>query len=169
MPDLRDPRFSLERETLKLVVQQPALAAPVGADLGDNDFTHPAYQAVWETAASLGGPAAAPAPEVWVDKLRTLVGERRGADRAGGAQRARRRAAADRGVRRRPTPRPASTACRSSRCCAASPTSSRGCSAPTRSTRPPEYNRMFGELVALESHRRTLRERADRRGGVSPG
>ena len=26
--------------------------------------------------------------------------------------------------------------------------------------RAEEYNRMFGELVALESHRRTLRERA---------
>ena len=30
LPDLRDPRFSLERETLKLVVQYPSVGRPVG-------------------------------------------------------------------------------------------------------------------------------------------
>ena len=46
--------------------------------------------------------------------------------------------------------------------CAGSPTSSRGCSAPTRSSTPADYNRMFGELAALEQHRRTLRDRIGR-------
>ena len=47
------------------------------ADLGDNDFTHPTYRAIWEAVAALGGPAAAPDPDVWVDKLRDALGGRR--------------------------------------------------------------------------------------------
>ncbi|MBJ7528379.1 MAG: DNA primase, partial [Nocardioides sp.] len=48
VPDLRDPRFTLERETLKLVVQHPMAIGRTTADIGANDFTHPTYRAVWE-------------------------------------------------------------------------------------------------------------------------
>ena len=41
LPDLRDPRFALERETLKLVVQEPEAVARTTRDIGANDFTHP--------------------------------------------------------------------------------------------------------------------------------
>ncbi len=78
VPDPRDPRISLERETLKLVLQQPALCGPLCGDLGDNDFTHPAYRALWHVVAGLGGPAAAPSEEVWVDKVRTALDESAG-------------------------------------------------------------------------------------------
>jgi DNA primase len=159
MPDPRDPRFSLERETLKVVVQQPPLVAAASAGLGDNDFTHPAYLAIWQAAASLGGPAAAPAGEVWVDKLRSLVAERSGPavlqvlnavaveppptaaiDEAYGAACSYRLQEVT--VLRRITEL-------KSRLQRTNPVE-----------HATEYNRMFGELVALEGHRRTLRDRS---------
>ena len=68
LPDLLDPRFVLERETLKLVVQEPAAVARTTGDLGINDFTHPTYRAVWQLVEQIGGPAAADAG--WVGLLR---------------------------------------------------------------------------------------------------
>jgi len=160
MPDLRDPRYSLERETLKLVVQQPEVVAPHVADVGANDFTHPAYRVVWETIAALGGSAAAPEPEVWVAKLRdALAGVEHStiliqvlnalavepvrstaADDAYAAANVNRlleltvlrRIAEVKSKLQRTNPVDEAT----------------------------EYNRMFGELVALESRRRSLRDRA---------
>ena len=54
-PDLRDPRFALERETLKLVVQEPSAVASITKDVGENDFTHPTYRAVWTLVEQAGG------------------------------------------------------------------------------------------------------------------
>ena len=51
LPDLRDPRFSIERETLKLVLQHPAAVGRTTAGVGANDFTHPTYRAVWEASS----------------------------------------------------------------------------------------------------------------------
>ena len=45
LPDPRDPRFAIERETLKLVLQHPTAVGRAAADLGANDFTHPTYRA----------------------------------------------------------------------------------------------------------------------------
>jgi DNA primase len=164
LPDLRDPRFALERETLKLVLQQPALVGRYSADLGDNDFTHPTYRAVWEVAAALGGPAAAPEPDVWVGKLRDAVVSQSADDSAHPAVRAFNALAVEPLLASgEPTPAYAAahvfrlqelTALRriaelKSKLQRTNPVDEAG-----------EYNRMFGELVALESHRRTLRERA---------
>jgi DNA primase len=162
MPDLREPRFGLERETLKLVLQQPLLTARYCGDVDDNDFTHPAYVAVWETVAALGGPASAGAPESWAASLRdSLVGQYDAQHPF---------VAAFNGLvvepllsAGEPTPTYAAqhvfrlqelTAMRAiadlkSRLQRTNPV-----------TEAEDYNRMFGELVALESHRRTLRERA---------
>ena len=159
MPDPRDPRFALERETLKVVVQQPTLAAPVCADLGDNDFTHPAYLAIWQAAASLGGPAAAPAPEVWVDKLRTLVGEREAPIVQGVLNAV--------AVEQPPTAAfdaPYAAACVYRLQEVTAMRRIADLKSRLQRTNPVdqsvEYNRMFGELVALEGHRRALRERS---------
>ena len=46
LPDLREPRFALERETLKLVVQHPEAVGGLAADVDAEDFTHPVYRAV---------------------------------------------------------------------------------------------------------------------------
>ena len=150
LPDLRDPRFSLERETLKLVIQHPSPVGRSTTDVGANDFTHPTYRAVWELVAAAGGPSAGAGDAGWADRLRDA------ATRPGrllGDQRARRRAAAhSEGARRRPTSRCTSTACSSSPPCRriARPQVAAPAHQPGRA-RPTEYNRMFGELAALEA------------------
>ncbi len=157
LPDLRDPRFSLERETLKLVVQHPEVVQRLAKDVDGDDFTHPTYRAVWEAVAACGGPAAAPSGEVWVTKLRDAL-----ADEA--AVRALTAVAVEPLLSTKDPDagyvgahvyrlqeltalrRIANLKARLQR------------TNPVEQTT--EYNRMFGELVALEQHRRTLREKA---------
>jgi DNA primase len=155
MPDPRDPRLTIERETLKLVVQHPRLSGSATKDVGGDDFTHPAYRAVWETIARAGGPSAAGSQ--WATDLRSsaddptvqsllsavavealLTGkepdENYAATHVYRLQEltALRRIADLKSKLQRTNPVEHAT----------------------------EYNRMFGELVALEQHRRTLRELA---------
>ena len=102
VPDPREPRFAIERETLKLLLQHPKAVGRTAADVGANDFTHPTYRAVWELMEKNGGPAAADAGWAVADPCR-----RRRHRRAVGDQRAGRRAAEDRqGARRRVRGRP---------------------------------------------------------------
>jgi len=155
LPDLRDPRFALERETLKLVVQEPTAVGRTARDVGANDFTHPTYRAVWQLVEQAGGLAVA---EVgWASRLRDLATEpavsaavsalavepllsRKGADDAFIAANvyrlqeltAQRRIAALKSRLQRTNPVEQAT----------------------------DYNKMFGELVALEQHRRELRDLA---------
>jgi DNA primase len=155
LPDLRDARFVLERETLKLVVQEPAAVARAVHDLGANDFTHPTYRAVWELVEQNGGPAAADAD--WAGRLRDRAGDhtvatalsalavepvpsRKGVDEAFVTNTvyrlqeltAQRRIAEVKSRLQRTNP----------------------------VEHTAEYNRMFGELTALEQHRRQLRDLA---------
>ena len=155
LPDLQDPRFVLEREALKLVVQEPAAVARTASDLGANDFTHPTYRAVWELVEQNGGPGAADAD--WAGRLRDRttdqavatalsalavepVPSRKGADDAFVANTvyrlqeltAQRRIAEVKSRLQRTNPVEQTS----------------------------EYNRMFGELTALEQHRRQLRDLA---------
>ncbi len=155
LPDLRDHRFALERETLKLVVQEPSTVARTTRDIGANDFTHPTYRSVWELVEKLGGPGAAEAS--WAALLRDAapdqavaaalsalavepVPSRKGADDAYVANTvyrlqeltAQRRIAEVKSRLQRTNP----------------------------VEHTAEYNRMFGELTALEQHRRQLRDLA---------
>ncbi len=155
LPDPHEPRFAIERETLKLVLQHPEAVGRAAADIGENDFTHPTYRAVWGLVAGAGGPTAASAG--WVAGLsgravdpvvRTAVSalaveplltakEPDAAFVAAHVYRlqeltALRRIADVKSRLQRTNPIEQAT----------------------------DYNRMFGELVALEQHRRTLRERA---------
>jgi DNA primase len=157
LPDLRDPRYALERETLKLVVQEPAAVVRTSRDLGANDFTHPTYREVWELVERLGGPAAGAADASWAARLRDEAPDpaagsalsalavepllsRKGADDAFVANTvyrlqeltAQRRIADVKSRLQRTNPVEHAT----------------------------EYNRMFGELTALEQHRRQLRDLA---------
>lgn len=70
VPDLRDPRFGIERETLKLVLQHPIAIGRTSADIGSNDFTHPTYRAVWDLIAAAGGAVAGQSDPGWVTKVR---------------------------------------------------------------------------------------------------
>ena len=58
LPHLRDPRFNLERETLKLVIQQPMSIGRTTTEIGPDDFTHPTYRAVWALVEASGGTVA---------------------------------------------------------------------------------------------------------------
>jgi DNA primase len=155
LPDLRDPRFALERETLKLVVQEPVAVAGAARDVGANDFTHPTYRTVWGLVEEAGGVVAADAD--WAGRLRDRAPDpavagalsalavepllsRKGADEAFVANTvyrlqeltAQRRIATLKSKLQRTNP----------------------------VEHAADYNKMFGELTALEQHRRQLRDLA---------
>ncbi|HEY0904266.1 MAG TPA: DNA primase [Marmoricola sp.] len=153
LPDARDPRFALERETLKLVVQHPAVIAASLAEVDEEDFTHPAYRAVWSVVAAAGGAAGADAQ--WSARLQAATTD----ERLHGLL----TALAVEAVHTSKEPTTAYAAQHVHRL--------RELTAMRRiadlksrlqRTNPVEqatdYNRMFGELVALEQHRRNLRE-----------
>ncbi len=157
VPDPRDPRFTLERETLKVVVQRPDLVVSLAAGLGDNDFTHPTLRAVWRLVEKCGGAGAAPTPDTWAGTLLQAAddaaveaalnllaveplptsSEKEAGFAAASIYRLQEvtvlRAIADLKSRLQRT---------------------------NPVEEPTEYNRMFGDLVALEQKRRSLRELA---------
>jgi DNA primase len=156
VPDLRDPRFQLERETLKLVVQHPMAIGRTTGDVGPGDFTHPTYRAVWELVAAAGGPAAGAGDPGWATRLRDAATdpEVSSAISALGVEPLLTAKEPDAGyvalhvVRLLELTTMRRIAEVKSRLQRTNPVEHAA-----------EYNRMFGELAALEQHRRTLRER----------
>jgi DNA primase len=157
LPDLRDPRFSLERETLKLVVQHPGAVGRAAADIDGDDFTHPTYREVWQALSKAGGPAAASAPEAWVTAVRENVTE-------GSAAQALHALVVEPLL----TPNEPDAGYVAAHLYRLQELTAlrriNDVKSRLQRTNPvdeaAEYNRMFGELVALEQHRRNLRERA---------
>ncbi len=157
LPNLRDPRFSLERETLKLVVQHPQSVGRMAKDVDDHDFTHPTYRGVWAAVTACGGPANAPGGEAWVAALRDQVSDPAVVSALS--------ALAVEPLLSIKEPTTAYVAAHVFRL--QEITAMRRIAdlkSKLQRTNPVEhatdYNRMFGELVALEQHRRALRERA---------
>ncbi|WP_408895979.1 DNA primase [Nocardioides sp. R1-1] len=156
VPDLREPRFGIERETLKLVLQAPIAIGRTTADIGSNDFTHPTYRAVWDLVAAAGGTVAGQNDPGWVARLReaatdpavsslisALAVEPIPAHReidAGYVAHHVYRLQELTVLRRIDEVR--------SRLQRTNPLDN-----------PADYNKMFGELAALEQHRRALREK----------
>ncbi|CUR54277.1 DNA primase [metagenome] len=157
LPDLRDPRFSLERETLKLVIQHPGVLGSLAAGLGGNDFTHPTYRGVWDVVTGRGGPAAGASDPAWASRLRDGVGDPAVAS-----------AISALGVEPLLTPREPDSAYVAAHVYKLQELTTMRRIAEVKSrlqrTNPvdqaADYNKMFGELVALEQHRRQLRELA---------
>jgi DNA primase len=157
LPDLRDPRFSIERETLKLVIQHPSAVGRSAADVGPNDFTHPTYRAVWEAVAANGGPAAGATDPGWASRVRSAT-----ADPVVSS------AISELGVEPvRTSGEPAASYVDAHVYRLQELTTLRRIAdlkSRLQRTNPVEqatdYNKMFGELVALEQHRRSLREMA---------
>ncbi|MBI2245160.1 MAG: DNA primase [Nocardioides sp.] len=154
VPDLRDPRFAIERETLQLVIQHPMTIGRSTGDIGPNDFVHPTYRAVWELVAAAGGPGAGAGDPSWANRLRDAATDpaassvisalaveplKKEPDSAYVAEHvfrlleltAARRIAAIKSKLQRTNP----------------------------VEHAEEFNKMFGELAALEAHRRALRDR----------
>ncbi len=157
LPDLRDPRFGLERETLKLVLQHPGVIGNAARDVGANDFTHPTYRAVWDLVVASGGTTAGASEAGWGGRLRD--------------------AAADPAVSSALsalTVEPLLTAKQPDAAYVAAhvyrlqelTVMRRIADLKSRLQRTnpvdhaTDYNRMFGELVALEQHRRTLHDKS---------
>jgi DNA primase len=155
VPNPREPRFAIERETLKLVLQHPAAVGRMAADVGANDFTHPTFRTVWELVEKNGGPAAA--DPGWAGRIR--------ADAADPFVQSAVSALGVEPLLPAKDPDAAFVAAHVYRL--QELTALRRISElKSRLQRtnpveqPTEYNRMFGELVALEQHRRSLRDLA---------
>ncbi len=157
LPDLRDPRFSIERETLKLVIQHPSSVGRSAANVGPNDFTHPTYRAVWEAVAANGGPTVGAADPGWASKVRSAAVDPTVSS-----------AISELGVEPvRLTGDPAASYVDAHVYRLQELTALRRIAdlkSRLQRTNPVEhavdYNKMFGELVALEQHRRSLRDLA---------
>jgi DNA primase len=154
-PDPRELRFADEREALKTVIAVPHLVEAVESAVDEDDFTHPWLREIWHAVSA--EPRPLPGDSAWVSR----VSERLRDDR----------------VRSMFTSlaveplhvvgEPDESLLESQLARLEELTASRRISAlksRLQRTNPVEhlveYNRMFGELVALEQHRRALRDRA---------
>ena len=157
--DPGDPVVNVERQALKLAVQRPALCGPAFDALGPGCFTAPVHAAVFELIVSCGGTARARGGREWAEQLRAAAPD----DRARGFVT---------GLAVEPIEAPGSVgepdaryadevvarveelalsrqiAAIKSRLQRLSPVAD-----------PAEYNRIFGDLVALEGRHRALWER----------
>jgi DNA primase len=155
LPDPRDPRIALERETLKLVIQHPGVIGPSLAEVGEEDFTHGAYRAVWAVVTLAGGVAAA--DSMWTSRLQANTADERVQSLLSALSVEAIPSVKD------PTPEYAAMHVHRLRELTALRRIA-DLKSKLQRTNPieeaTEYNRMFGELVALEQHRRNLRELA---------
>ncbi|GAB2767979.1 DNA primase [Nocardioides salsibiostraticola] len=156
LPDLRDPRFALERQTLKLIIQHPLAVGRTTADIGANDFTHPTYRAVWDLVEAAGGAAAGADDAGWGTRLRDAA-----TDPAVSS------AISALGVEPLLTGREPDAAYIAHHVFKLMELTAMRRISQVKSRlqrtnpveNPGDYNKMFGELAALEQHRRTLRDR----------
>lgn len=156
LPDLRDPRFALERETLKLVIQHPMAIGRTTGDIGANDFLHPTYRAIWELVAAAGGPAAGSGDPTWTGRLRDGASDPEVSSAIS--------ALAVEPLHTHKEPDAAYVAEHVFKLLELT-TARRIAAIKSRLQRtnpvehPDDFNRMFGELAALEAHRRSLRDK----------
>jgi DNA primase len=155
-----DPVTRVEREALKFGIQRPALCGPAFDALGAASFTAPVHASVFELIASCGGTAAVDGGREWAERLRAAAPDDRArgfvtqlavepllAPRADGEADARYADAVLARVEELAISR--QIAAIKSRLQRLSPVAE-----------PAEYNKIFGDLVALEGRHRALMERA---------
>jgi len=158
--DSDDPVVNVERQALKLAIQRPALCGPVFDELPSAVFTVPAHAAVCELIAANGGVTSATSAREWSERLRAaapndnargfvtrLAVELLEVPGAAGEPDARFAEAVLARVEELSVSR--DIAAIKSRLQRLSPV-----------TEQADYNRMFGDLVALEQRRKVLSERA---------
>ncbi|BDX31431.1 DNA primase [Mycobacterium antarcticum] len=73
-PDPRDPTLWPQREALKAALQYPAIAGPVFDTLTVESFTHPGYAAVRTAIAAAGGMSSGGSGGQWIDAVREKTG-----------------------------------------------------------------------------------------------
>jgi DNA primase len=72
-PDPRDPTLWPQREALKAALQYPAIAGPVFDTLAAESFTHPGYAAVRAAITAAGGMSAGLSGGEWIEAVRAQV------------------------------------------------------------------------------------------------
>jgi DNA primase len=158
--DMGDPVIQLERETLKLAVQRPALCGPAFDALGAECFTAPVHGSVFGLIAQCGGAGSAAGGREWAERLRAAAPDDRArgfvtrlaveplrAPRSDGEADARYADAVLARVEELAVSR--QIAVIKSRLQRKSPVEETAA-----------YNRMFGDLVSLEQRRKVLSDRA---------
>jgi DNA primase len=73
-PDPADPTLWPQREALKSALQYPALAGPVFDSLTVDSFTHPGYRAVRTAIEAAGGASAGLSAAEWIEVVREQTG-----------------------------------------------------------------------------------------------
>jgi DNA primase len=157
VPSPRDPRYVIEWDALKVAMQHPALVGVAFDELDDHDFTHPWLGAIRAAMAKAGGPSAAPPGEAWVVAVRDAVGNDPAAAVVGAL------AVDPLRLGREPDEQYAQAllARLQELTCARRIQDLKSKLQRTNPIeRPDEYNRMFGELIALEAYKAELRNRA---------
>jgi DNA primase len=158
--DQHDPVVNVERQALKLAVQRPALCGPTFDALAPAVFTVPAHAAVSQLIAASGGVASARSAREWSDQLRAAAPDDRVRSfvtrlaveplevpgRTGEPDEKFADSVLAR-VEELAVSRDIATV--KSRLQRLNPVAAQG-----------EYNRMFGDLVALEQRRKVLSDRA---------
>ncbi|MFC9693143.1 DNA primase [Kribbella sp. NPDC056951] len=74
LPSPRDQRFVIEWDVLKVAMQHPNLVGVAFDELDDHDFTHPWLAAVRAGMEKIGGPSTAAPGEAWVVAVRDAIG-----------------------------------------------------------------------------------------------
>ncbi|WP_431935378.1 DNA primase [Micromonospora sp. RP3T] len=69
-PAVDSPRSMVEREALKLALQEPVLAGPMFDAVEAGDYQHPVHAAVRVAVAEAGGAAGATGGAVWIERVR---------------------------------------------------------------------------------------------------
>ena len=152
-----DPALWVERESIKLALQRPALAGPVFDALDPEVFTAPAYARVHTAIEDAGGVVSADHPESWVrrvltaaadDTVRSLVTEL-AVEPVRTTEQADARYVTEVLARLRELAVTRQVQEVKSRLQRINPVDN-----------VEVYDRLFGELIGLEQHKRTLREQA---------
>ncbi|MDF1603829.1 DNA primase [Nocardioides sp. YIM 152315] len=151
VPSIFDPRFDKEREALMLIIQHPMSIGRLSAALGPDDFTHPVFRAVWGLVAAAGGIGAGVGDPNWATRLRDAADDPAVSSAISALAVEPLKKAPDAAyfteylLRLQELTAARRIADIKSKLQRTNPVEN-----------PDAFNRMFGELAALEAHRRTL-------------
>ena len=154
-PSPTDPRSLVEREALKLALQEPALAGPVFDAVDETVYAYPMHASIRVAIAAAGGAAGAGGGATWIEAVRDACD-----DLAGKALVSE---LAVEPLRMAGVPDPYYVHIQMSHLQLFA-INRRIADAKSRLQRvnpvekPEEYHRLFGELLSLEQHARALRE-----------
>jgi DNA primase len=150
-----DPRTLVEREALKLALQEPALAGPVFDAVDETVYAYPPHAAIRHAVAAAGGASAAAGGVVWIEAVRDacddLVAKALISELAVEPLR----------VAEAPDPHYVHVQVSHLQLYSMGRQIADAKSKLQRMNpveKPEEYHRLFGELLSLESHARALRE-----------